>query len=188
MSQDRWFVSQDGVQLEGSYDREQAARLLRERPQNAFLVWREGMGQWADPRTMPDFSAAAPPAVPPASAAPVFRSHAPASPSAPSGGPAGFFMALFDFRFNTFITPSIIGFIYGLAMVLIGLGFLFLVWSGLRSIYSGIRYDMGGMAVRGLIYLVIAPVFSLLYLAMVRVFLEGVLVLFKIKDNTMPKK
>lgn len=186
MSQDQWFVSQDGVQLEGSFDREQVARLLRERPQNAYLVWREGMGQWADPRTMPDFNAPAPSAAPPPyAAAPPPRSYAPASRPVE---PAGFFKALFDVRFNEFITPKIISLIYVLAMILIGLGFLFLVWSGLRGIYSGIRYDMGGLAVRGLIYLVVAPVFSLLYLSMVRVFLEAVLVLFKIKDNTAPKK
>jgi hypothetical protein len=186
MSQDRWFVSQDGVQLEGSYDREHAARLLRERPQSAFLVWKEGMGQWADPRTMPDFGVPAPPApMPSAAPAPPHRPYAPATRPAE---PAGFFKALFDIRFNEFITPSIISLIYVLAMVLIGLGFLFLAWSGLRAIYSGIRYDMGSMAVRGLIYLIVAPVFSLLYLALVRVFLEAVLVLFKIKDNTTPKK
>ena len=182
MSQERWFVSQDGVQMEGSYDREQTVRFLRERPRNAFLVWREGMGQWADPRSLPDFCA-----VPPAPAAAPVPPPRPFVPSTPADGPVGFFNALFDFRFDAFITPRIIGFIYGLAMVLIGLGFLFLVWSGLRSLYSGIRYDMGGMAVRGLVYLVIAPAFSLLYLAMVRVFLEAVLVLFKIKDNTTPR-
>lgn len=185
MSQDQWFVSQDGVQLEGSFDREQAARLLRERPQSAFLVWKEGMGQWADPRTLSDFAAPPAAAAPPHAAPPPPRSYAPASRPME---PAGFFKALFDVRFNEFITPKIISLIYVLAMILIGLGLIFLVWTGLRSIYSGIRYDMGGMAVRGLIYLVVAPVFSLLYLAMVRVFLEAVLVLFKIKDNTTPKK
>jgi hypothetical protein len=188
MTQDRWFVSQDGVQLQGEHERAQVARLLAERPGAAFLVWKEGMAQWADPRALPEFAPppSAPAPAPAAAAPPRPYPHSP-RPAPPAEGPAGFFKALFDFRFEQFITPRIIGVVYALAMVLIGLGALFLVWSGLRSIYSGVRYDMGGLAVRGLIYLVLAPVLSLLYLAMVRVFLEGVLVLFKIKDNTAKK-
>ncbi len=180
MTQDRWFVTQDGAQLPGDYDREQVARILAERAQCVFLVWKEGMGQWADPRQLPEF-APAPPAAAPA-APPPARPYAPRP--APAMEPAGFFKALFDIRFNEFITPKIIGIVYVIAMVLVAVGFLFMVYSGGKSIVLSIKYEMARMAVVGLFVLILAPVLSVLYLALIRMLLELTMVLFKIKDNT----
>lgn len=180
MTQDRWFVTQDGAQLPGDYDRNQVAGLLLERAQCVFLVWKEGMGQWTDPRQLAEF------APPPVQGPPPARAHAVPRPAAAAPGfePAGFFRALFDIRFNEFITPKIISIVYVIAMVLVGLGFLFMVWSGGKSIVLAIKYEMGRMAFMGLFFLVLAPVVSILYLALIRMFLEVTLVLFKIKDHT----
>lgn len=75
-----WMVVKDGAQQSGQYTEAQVTDLMAQNPGSSFMVWKAGMGQWADPKTLPEFQAAltpqaaAPPAAPPAAqpaAAPV---------------------------------------------------------------------------------------------------------------------
>ena len=85
----------------------------------------------------------------------------------------GFFGALFDFSFNSLITPRIVKVIYALALIFdafYSLGILIFF------------FQIGnGVEVLGLIF---APLAFLLFAIMTRVYLEVVMVLFKIGDNT----
>lgn len=80
-----------------------------------------------------------------------------------AGQPAkGFFGALFDFSFDSFVTPSIVKVVYVLAMVALGLGFLFFLLTAVTSGSPGFA----------LVVLIIGPVIALLYLALIRMTLE----------------
>jgi uncharacterized membrane protein len=94
-------------------------------------------------------------------------------PRPPSQGspPGGFFNALMDTRFNTLITPSLVRFVYVIAMILIALGMLALVVVGFAE-----------GAGSGIVLLIIAPLLGLFYLIVTRLWLELVVVLFKIRD------
>ncbi len=73
MANGDWLVIRDGQQLDGQHSDEQVLELLQAHPSGSFFVWKSGMGEWADARTLPQFKGAAPPpppAPPPAPAAP----------------------------------------------------------------------------------------------------------------------
>ena len=95
----------------------------------------------------------------------------------------GFVRSLFDFRFDAFITPRLITTFYVLGMIVVGITFLALLFFGFTSIVSGIKFSRWGMVFMGFLWLVLAPVLSIIYLAFVRMFFELVMVLFKIKDG-----
>jgi uncharacterized membrane protein len=83
----------------------------------------------------------------------------------------GFFNALMDTRFDSLITPSLVRFVYVIAMVLIALGMLALVIAGFAE-----------SAGSGIVLLILAPLLGLFYLIVTRLWLELVVVLFKIRD------
>lgn len=83
----------------------------------------------------------------------------------------GFFSALMDTRFDSLITPSLIRFVYIIAMILIALGLL-------AAIIAGFAESAG----TGIILLILAPLIALFYLIVTRLWLELVIVLFKIRD------
>ena len=85
----------------------------------------------------------------------------------------GFFASLFDTSFSALITPRIIKVLYVIILVVIGL--LTLVF-----IVSGISQGGGG----AVFAIILAPIFALLYAIFARVYLEIIIVLFKIGDNT----
>jgi hypothetical protein len=86
----------------------------------------------------------------------------------------GFFARLFDFSFETFITPTIIKVIYILLMIVIALMMLTIIIVGFTQ-----------SVVTGLIALIIvAPIAGFLYILFARVWLEIIIVLFRIHDNT----
>jgi hypothetical protein len=92
----------------------------------------------------------------------------------PSQAPRGFFGKLFDFSFETFITPSIIKILFILILVVIGLGALGMIIVG---------FTQGVLA--GLAMLIIGvPIGGFLYILFARVWLEIVVVLFRIEENT----
>jgi uncharacterized membrane protein len=92
--------------------------------------------------------------------------------TSPEGVPRrGFFSALTDTRFDSLITPSLVRFVYVIAMVLIALGMLALVIGGFVE-----------SAGTGIVLLIIAPLLGLFYLIVTRLWLELVVVLFKIRD------
>ena len=86
----------------------------------------------------------------------------------------GFLNALFDTRFQTLITPRVIRVLYILIMIAIGLGAIaFVVAAFASSVGFGI-----------VTLLVLAPLGALLYLIVARIYLELVIVFFKIKEST----
>ncbi len=85
----------------------------------------------------------------------------------------GFFGALFDFSFSEFITTKIIKILYGILICLAGLGTLAIIFSGFQQLGGG-----------GIVVLIIAPIVFLLYVILARVWLEIVLVIFRIAEHT----
>lgn len=93
----------------------------------------------------------------------------------PDQSPArrGFFPTLFDLSFSSFITLKFLKLIYGVALVLIGLATLVFFITGLSR--------GGGTAIAAFF---LVPVFGLLYVVIVRIYLELIAVLFRIGENT----
>ncbi len=80
-----------------------------------------------------------------------------------------FFQRLFDFSFKEFVTPSIIKFLYTVLLIIIGLGTVaYIVIAFTQSFTNGV------------ITLIISPLIALLWVIMARVYLEVVMVLFRI--------
>jgi hypothetical protein len=91
----------------------------------------------------------------------------------PSSQPEGFFGRLFDFSFDHFVTPSIIKVLFILILVVIGLGALGMIIAG---------FTQG--ALTGLLTLIIAvPIGGFLYILFARVWLEIIVVLFRIEEH-----
>ena len=88
-------------------------------------------------------------------------------------GPQGFFTTLFDFSFSEFIVPKIL-------KVLYGLGILGAAIAALGFIVNGFSAGVLG----GIVMIILSPVIFVIGVILVRVYLEVVLVLFRIADNT----
>jgi len=86
--------------------------------------------------------------------------------------PAGFFGALFDFSFSSFITAKLIRVIFGLGLIVVGFGALSMLIAG---------FSQGFMA--GILALILAPLVFLLFAMYLRVVLEVLIVLFRIAEN-----
>ncbi len=85
----------------------------------------------------------------------------------------GFLGALFDFSFTTFITTKIIKVVYGVAIFLCGLGALaFLIGGFSRSFLAGIGA------------LILSPIIFILYVMLTRIWLELIIVIFRIAEHT----
>ena len=94
-------------------------------------------------------------------------------PSQPTAEKSGFFGSLMDTRFNNLITPSMVRFLYILLMVVIAIGLVVAIIAGFA--------DSPGSGVAALI---IGPIVALLYLILARVYMELIIVLFKIREST----
>jgi hypothetical protein len=87
---------------------------------------------------------------------------------ATSGGNAvvdsstGFFPALFDFSFNSFVTPKIVRFVYVLAVIWAVVSYVIIVLS------SFFQYGL----TEGLLALIFGPIVALIWIAIVRIGLE----------------
>lgn len=81
----------------------------------------------------------------------------------------GFLGTLFDFSFSEFLTPKIIKILYAIGLVLAAIGAL---------VFIGAGFHRGAGA--GVIFLIISPVVFLLCALGVRIYLEILLVLFRI--------
>ena len=81
---------------------------------------------------------------------------------APQGQTKGFFGALFDFSFNTFVTPKIVRIVYMIVTVALGVGALFAV---IVAVASTEPFQI-------VMTLVFAPLMFIVYLAMIRMLLE----------------
>ncbi len=83
----------------------------------------------------------------------------------------GFLVALFDFSFSEFITARLIRLLY--ALMLFMLGIFMVVW-----IIGGFAEGLG----RGVLNLVLSPLVFLLSAIVVRIYLELVMVIFRIAE------
>jgi hypothetical protein len=83
----------------------------------------------------------------------------------------GFFESLKDTRFNNLITPKLVRFLYIVSVVVLGIGAIVFV-------ISGFAHSAG----TGVITLIVAPIIAFIYLILVRLYLELIVVTFKIRD------
>lgn len=93
----------------------------------------------------------------------------------------GFFSALFDFNFDTFITPKIIKVVYIVIMALVG---LFAVGSLITALISG---EPGAI----LLALIGIPLMSIVYLALARMTLELYFAVIRLSEDVhdrMPRQ
>ncbi|MBO0768685.1 MAG: DUF4282 domain-containing protein [Solirubrobacterales bacterium] len=85
----------------------------------------------------------------------------------------GFLGSLFDLSFNHLIATKAIKVVYVLGMIVIGLGWL-------AAVVAGFTQGAGD----GLIALVLGGLVALLYLISIRIWLEIIIAVFKIVQNT----
>jgi len=92
----------------------------------------------------------------------------------PTGPPQrGFFESLMDTHFNSLITPKLIRFLYIVGMIVLAVGAF--VWIIVGFSHNGKT---------GVLSLILAPIAALVYLIVLRLYLELVVVAFKIRDAT----
>ncbi len=91
----------------------------------------------------------------------------------PSDGAKGFFSALFDFSFSSFITPKIVKFAYVLATVLLGLALL---------AYLVVAIASGEPALIVLV-VIVGPFVALLYLIFIRMTLEFFVAIVRMSED-----
>ncbi|REE96041.1 DUF4282 domain-containing protein [Thermomonospora umbrina] len=91
----------------------------------------------------------------------------------------GFFGSLFDFSFDNFVAPKLIKFLFVVNLILISLFAIIYVIAGFAFMASGT--DSG--AVGGLIIIIIAPIAWFLGVMATRVWLELLIVMFKISED-----
>lgn len=87
--------------------------------------------------------------------------------------PGSFFSALFDFSFSQFVTTRLIKVLYILSIIVIGLAAVVFLIAGLTQ----------GTA-SAILALVLAPLFFLIYVIFARVWMEIIIVIFRIAENT----
>ncbi len=85
----------------------------------------------------------------------------------------GFISALFDFSFTDFITPRIISVIFIIALILSGLGLVGFI----------VNFFITQGLILGVVALVLSPLLFFVYAIIVRVYLEFIMVLFKIYEG-----
>lgn len=85
----------------------------------------------------------------------------------------GFFASLFDLSFSDFITIRLIKVLYILAIAGSVLGGLILIISGFANGFG-----------TGILFLLLSPLVVILYILMARIWLELVIVVFRIAENT----
>ena len=90
----------------------------------------------------------------------------------------GFFGALFDLSFSEFVTTKMIKILYILLLILVAIGFVIALFSGLITMFS-----RGGF-LAGLVAIVLAAIGALIYIILARMWMELVIVVFRIAENT----
>ena len=89
-------------------------------------------------------------------------------------GNKGFVGSLFDLSFSEFVTTRIIKFLFVIGIIASGIGALALIIGGFAS----------HSAAFGILMLVLSPLVFLIYVILVRVYLEVLIVIFRIAENT----
>jgi hypothetical protein len=200
MAESRWYLSVDGQQ-EGDFTLEEVRSKIQKLQGRRVLVWTQGMAQWADPADLPQFRVAPAAAPAPAAATAPAPSVAPTPTAAPATTieehpisskldkdaivqQAGILKSLLDFRFEHFVTGKIIPVIYIILVVVIA---LFVVWAvlyrGFWGLISAIRFESFALAIIALGTIIIAPLLGVLYLALLRIWFEFLIIVFRIKQD-----
>lgn len=97
--------------------------------------------------------------------------EAAAQPAPPQNDQRGFLESLMDTRFDSLITPKLIRFLYVVSMIVLAIGVLVAV---VASFTDGVG--------SGILALIVAPLVALIYLIVIRLWLELIVVTFKIRD------
>jgi len=142
----------------------------------------------ATPPPLPDQSAAA------AAAAPAPASAAPAADPDDTGVPPvvgeaadvgrGFFAALFDLSFRTFITRRLASVFYLVGLIAIGIGFVVYFVGGILSGVSMLWFNAGAGISALVATVIVVPVLTFLAIILLRFIIEGVVALIAIAENT----
>jgi hypothetical protein len=183
-----WHVAQDGEQVPGTHTSDDVIAMLGGSPGSSFLVWRQGQEDWVTPTEVPELAErlARPSSGPAPLPGPVPDTDAAAPGPAAAASVAqrmGFVRSLFDLGFENLVTPKMIAVLYVIAMIFVGLGLIAMIVSGFTSLINGVRFGAWGMALFGVVWVVVSPLLALLYLALIRVFFEVVVILFKIRED-----
>lgn len=135
-------------------------------------------------------SAPTPPPLPPQSAAEAARATDPDDTGVPRvGGDAGdvsrgFFSALFDLSFRTFITRRLASVFYFVGLIAIGIGFIVYFAGGIINAISVMWLNVGA-GITGLIAtIIVVPVLTFLSIILLRFVIEAVVALIAIAENT----
>jgi len=86
----------------------------------------------------------------------------------------GFFATLLDFSFTEFVTPKIIKFLFVLSIFCSALAVLLIIIGGFAS----------GSVIAGILALIFSPLIFFLYVLFARMWLELIVVAFRIAENT----
>jgi len=194
MAETRWYLSVDGQQ-EGDFSLEDVRARIEKNRGRRILVWTQGMAQWADPADLPQFKAAPAPAPAPAPA--YVPPSAAAGPAAVIEQPistkidkdeikkqAGMLKSLLDFRFETFITGKIIPIIYIILVIVTALAVVgAILVSGFGGLISAIKLKSFTLAITALGTIILAPLIGILYIALLRIWFEFLIIIFRIKQD-----
>jgi hypothetical protein len=96
----------------------------------------------------------------------------------------GFFSALFDISFRTFITRRLASAFYLVGLVAVGIGFLSAFVGGLVSGIGALSWNPGGGIALILSTLIVVPIVAFLAIVVIRFVIEGVVALVAIAENT----
>ncbi|GAA5211278.1 DUF4282 domain-containing protein [Microbacterium kyungheense] len=147
----------------------------------------------ATPPPLPEQSAAAAAAGAPAAAPAAARASAPVDPDdtgvPPVRGEAadvgrGFFSALFDLSFRTFITRRLASVFYLVGLIAIGIGFVVYLVGGILSGISMLWFNPGAGISALIATVIVVPVLTFLAVILLRFVIEAVVALIAIAENT----
>ncbi|TQJ32568.1 DUF4282 domain-containing protein [Microbacterium sp. SLBN-146] len=102
----------------------------------------------------------------------------------PSDVGRGFFRALFDLSFRTFITRRLASVFYLVGLIAIGIGFVVYLVGGLVQGVAALWFNLGAGISLIVATLVLVPVITLLAIIALRFVIEGVVALIAIAENT----
>jgi hypothetical protein len=135
-------------------------------------------------------SSPTPPPLPPQSAAEAARASDPDDTGVPTvqgevpDVGRGFFSALFDLSFRTFITRRLASVFYLVGLIAIGIGFIVYFVGGILSAISVMWLNVGA-GISGLVAtIVVVPVLTFLSIILLRFVIEAVVALIAIAENT----
>jgi glycerol-3-phosphate acyltransferase PlsY len=90
----------------------------------------------------------------------------------------GFLGALFDLSFSEFVTTKLVKILYILLLILVAIGLVIGLITSVISLFS-----RGGF-LAGLMGLIFTPIGALIWVIMARVWMEIIIVVFRIAENT----